>query len=185
MTPCRHSPETGSTGGGGVGGSAAQGKIRKWNAISNTGHVRPIIDDMPTALLVTDAAWVANDVRAALAVDQWEISELDDPKMAAEIADHTRPDAVIVDMQVRSMGGMAIIRAIRAAFQESPAPRTVLLLDRSADRFLAKRARADAAVLKPIVADELREALGRNTAPAPGEPPERTGRSRKKAPRRA
>lgn len=140
---------------------------------------------MPTALLVTDAAWVANDVRAALGVGHWEISELDDPKMAAEIADHTRPDAVIVDMQVKSMGGMAIIRAIKAVFQNSAGPRTVLLLDRSADRFLAKRALADAAVLKPIVADELREALGRFPAPTPGEAPERLGRSRKKAPRRA
>jgi DNA-binding response OmpR family regulator len=68
-------------------------------------------------------------------------------------------DAVIVDMQVQSMGGMAVVRDIRAAFQSGPRPRTVLLLDRSADTFLAKRAGADAWVLKPFQDSELRTAL--------------------------
>lgn len=70
------------------------------------------------------------------------------------------PDAVIIDMQVQSMGGMAIVRSIRANFQDSPPPRMVLLMDRSADAFLAHRAMADAAVLKPIVASELKDDLG-------------------------
>lgn len=140
---------------------------------------------MPKALLVTDASWVANDVRAALAVDNWEISLLDDPKLAADVVDHLRPAAIIIDMQVQSMGGMAIIRSVRGAFQDSPLPRVVLLLDRSADRFLARRALADAAVLKPIVADELRQAVGRHAVPVQGEATEPVKRTRKRAPRRA
>lgn len=138
---------------------------------------------MRKALLVTDAPWVANDVEASLAVDNWDITKLDDPKLAAEAAAHILPEAVIVDMQVKSMGGMAIIRAIRSAFQETPPPHMILLLDRSADRFLARRARADAAVLKPIVAHELREALGSADFPATPDVMEPT-RSRKKAPRK-
>ncbi len=140
---------------------------------------------MRNVLLVTDAAWVVNDVQAALAVDNWEVGQLDDPKLAAEIAQHVKPEALIIDMQVKSMGGMAVIRAVRAVFQDTPPPRMILLLDRSADRFLARRALADASVLKPIVANELREALG----PLPEQPPSETAspspRKRKKAPQKA
>ncbi|MDH3191035.1 MAG: hypothetical protein OEM39_10465, partial [Acidimicrobiia bacterium] len=71
---------------------------------------------MRRVLLVTDASWVANDVRAALAVDNWDITDLSDPKLTAEVAEHIEPEAIVIDMQVQSMGGMAIIRSVRAAF---------------------------------------------------------------------
>jgi len=115
---------------------------------------------MPTALVVADASWVTNEVRSALAVGSWRIEEITDPATVTDRLDHSRVDAVIVDMQIASQGGMAVIRAIRQATDEPTRPRTVLLLDRSADQFLARRAGADAAVLKPINAAELRQALG-------------------------
>lgn len=114
---------------------------------------------MPTALIVADSHWVVDDVEASLAVDQWELDSLDDPRLAADKVAKSNPDVVIVDMQVGSMGGMAIIRDIRGAVPPLDLPRLVLLLDRSADRFIAKRARADASVLKPFTARDLREAL--------------------------
>lgn len=114
---------------------------------------------MPAALVIADSQWVFNDVQAALAVADWELSTLNDPHRAGEVTYDSAPDAVIVDMQVDSMGGMAIVRAIRAAFQDATPPRTVLLLDRSADKFLARRAMADAWVVKPFLAAELRRAL--------------------------
>ncbi len=116
---------------------------------------------MPKALLVCDTPWVANDAIAALSMGDWLIESTDDPTTAAAVASETKPDAVIIDMQVASMGGMAVIRDIRDAFQDGNRPRTVLLLDRSADTFLAKRAGADAWVLKPFHAAELREAMAR------------------------
>ena len=97
---------------------------------------------MPLALVVADANWVVDDVRAALTFGDWDIESLSDPRRAAEVVKETKPDVVIVDLQVHSMGGMAIIRAIRAVHQDEPPPRTVLLLDRSADRFIARRCRA-------------------------------------------
>lgn len=114
---------------------------------------------MPKALLVTDSTWVVNDVSAALSLGDWEIDELDDPRMAVERVEETSPDAVIVDMQVTSMGGMAVIRDIRSTIDKESRPRTVLLLDRSVDRFLAGRAGADASVIKPFEAGELRASL--------------------------
>lgn len=114
---------------------------------------------MPTALVVTDAHWVVNDVEAALGVGDWEIETLADPRLAASRVAETVPDVVIIDLQVDSMGGMAIVRAIRAVFQDSPPPRMVMLLDRSADSFIARRAMADASVIKPFTAAELRSAV--------------------------
>lgn len=115
---------------------------------------------MPLALVVSDGSWVVNEVRSTLAVGSWEIEVLDDPRLIEERLEQSRVDAVIVDMQVGSKGGMAVIRSIRQSTDELSRPRTVLLLDRSADRFLARRAGADASVLKPINASELRTALG-------------------------
>ena len=114
---------------------------------------------MPTAVVVADGSWVTNEVRSALALGEWDIREIADPREVVEQLGEVKTDAVIVDMQVGSMGGMALIRAIRQATDATSRPRLVLLLDRAADRFLAGRAGADAAVRKPINAQELRTAL--------------------------
>ena len=114
---------------------------------------------MPKVLLVADATWVANAVKAALTLGEWSIEELSDPRDALDRVAELSPDSVIVDMQVGSMGGMAVIRAIRGEIDPTDRPRTVLLLDRSADEFIARRAGADACVSKPINAAALREAL--------------------------
>ena len=108
--------------------------------------------------MVADADWVKNEVRGALALGDWDIEIVEDPRSVTDVIADQAPEAVIVDLQVGSMGGMAVIRAIRQTF-ENDRPRTVLLLDRSADDFLARRAGADAGVAKPITAHRLREAL--------------------------
>ena len=114
---------------------------------------------MPTALVIADAHWVLDEVSAALSFGDWQIKTLADPRLAAATVKESLPEVVIIDLQVHSMGGMAIIRAIREVFQDSPPPRMVLLLDRSADTFIARRARADAAVVKPFTAAELRSVV--------------------------
>ena len=138
---------------------------------------------MSKVLLVTDAAWVVNEVKAALSLGQWDIKEVDDPRVVTQMAKDLKPDAVIVDMQVGSMGGMAVIRGIRGEIDTVDRPRTVLLLDRSADSFIAKRAGADSHVLKPIDASELRQALGEIYI-ASKEEERPKGRERKRSPER-
>lgn len=112
---------------------------------------------MPRLVLVADTTWVVNEVSTALAAGEWEIEVATDPRAAVTLVEESRPDAVITDLQVDSKGGMAVIRAIRQL--PGPRPRLVMLLDRSADAFLAGRAGADAHVLKPIKAFDLRRAL--------------------------
>lgn len=111
-------------------------------------------------LLVADSAWVRNDVSASLPSSDWSVHHAD-PRVVVEAAEKHPPEVVIIDMQVGSMGGMAVVRRLREAMamgQIEPT-RLILLLDRSADRFLAHRAGADIGLLKPFTAQELRGAL--------------------------
>lgn len=114
-------------------------------------------------LLVSDAEWVRNDVLVVL--DEHDVVHLDDP---AQIADFVGAvDLCIADMQVGSMGGMAITRAVKDSWMRaglSPVP-IVLLLDRGADEFLAKRSGADAWLVKPFTAQDLRATLAQVTVP--------------------
>jgi len=121
---------------------------------------------MSKVLLVADGSWVINEVRSSLTLGDWEIDEVSDPRQTSTLAKEYQAEAVIVDMQVGSMGGMAVVRDIRQSFDEASRPRTVLLLDRAADEFIARRAGADSCVLKPITASELRRALGPGTKAA-------------------
>lgn len=115
---------------------------------------------MRRLLLVTDGSWVANEIRSSLTLGNWDIEELHDPHLTTERVDESEAEAVVVDMQVGNMGGMALIKEIRQNFSEDRRPRTVLLLDRAADEFIGRRAGADATVIKPVTASELRKALG-------------------------
>lgn len=105
-------------------------------------------------MVVADAPWVGNRVRAALG-GRAEIREIADPGQI-ERMESPAADAVIVDMQVGSMGGMALVRALKG---EAPGTPVIQLLDRGADEFLARRAGADAWLLKPFTAWQLRSAL--------------------------
>lgn len=116
---------------------------------------------MPKILLVADEPWVVNDVHAALADASYQVTVLDDPYEIDDTYAEVAPDAVILDLQVGSMGGMAITRSIRHAAGHDgaePAP-VVVLLDREADAFLAKRAGATARLCKPFNGFALRDLI--------------------------
>ncbi len=116
---------------------------------------------MASILLIADDAWVQNEVAAAIDDVSTTVRHETDPRQATLTAGENRFDVIIVDMQVGSMGGVALIRALRDATnagEVEPAP-IVLLLDRHDDAFLAKRVGAAAFVVKPFTAQELRSAL--------------------------
>jgi DNA-binding response OmpR family regulator len=116
---------------------------------------------MSDILVVADETWVLNDVRAALSEPRYSLHEITDPREVTDRIETTLPDAVVVDMQIGSMGGMAVTRAVRdaAAVEGVTAPPIILLLDRDADAFLAGRSGAVAWVRKPFPAHELRAAI--------------------------
>jgi DNA-binding response OmpR family regulator len=118
---------------------------------------------VPDLLLVADLPWVADAVRAALADTVGSLAVTGDPAAAPALALKEGAKVVLVDLQVGSMGGMAVARAIRAAARTAGVtpPAVGLLLDREADAFLAGRSAADGWIRKPFGAFELRRLVQR------------------------
>ena len=116
---------------------------------------------MTSVLLVADDTWVYNDVVSALSDADIEVTYISDPTTITEVVIDLRPDVAVIDLQIGSMGGMALARTLREAHALDGAVDVpvVLLLDREADAFLAKRSSAAAWVQKPFTAAALREAL--------------------------
>ena len=120
---------------------------------------------MASILLVADDDWVRNDVQASLADPNITLTVETDPRAAAALVREQSFQWAIVDLQIGSMGGMAVVRMLRSAIlsAETDDMGIVLLLDRDADRFLAARAGADASIVKPFTAQQLRSQLAAST----------------------
>lgn len=116
---------------------------------------------MTSILLIADADWVRNDISAAIADPGTSLTSVDDPDEGVSLAAERRFDLIAIDMQIRSTGGMATVRMFKDAMFRNEISRVpvVLLLDRSADVFLAKRAGADAHLLKPFTSQQLRAVM--------------------------
>lgn len=112
-------------------------------------------------MLVADAAWVRNQTLAALGGPEHEITEVADPRLVLDEAAEADSEIAIIDMQVGSMGGMALTRTLKdgAMAGDVAAMPILLLLDRSADVFLARRAGASAWLIKPFTPQDLRSAV--------------------------
>ena len=78
------------------------------------------------------------------------------------------PDLVVLDLQIGNMGGIADVPAPAPRGGRRPAPRVpvLMLLDRQADVFLARRSDADGWVVKPLDAFSLRKAPPRSSRAA-------------------
>ena len=112
-------------------------------------------------LVIADETWVTTDVRAALSESRYLITEASDSHDVVTACADAQADVVIADLQVGTMGGMAVVRGIRAAISagDLPPTPTVLLLDRAADTFIAGRSGADGWLRKPFGAFEMRDLL--------------------------
>ena len=122
---------------------------------------------MQTILVAAEAAWIRDQVRAAfVGRDQRVIEVQRGQDVRDTVAEHA-PDLVILDMQIANMGGIATAIDLRleAGAGRLPETKILLLLDREADRFLARRTDADAELLKPVDAGMLRRAAKQLLAP--------------------
>ena len=81
-------------------------------------------------------------------------------QVAAVTAEGGAYDLVIADLQIGSMGGVAVTMALRldASVGRVPVVPVLLLLDRVADVHLGKRCGADGWLVKPLDAFRLRRA---------------------------
>jgi DNA-binding response OmpR family regulator len=111
-------------------------------------------------LLATDADWIVDEVTAALGGPDTSFTVCRSGYVVSKTVADRNPDLVITDLQVGSMGGMAITMALRLDESAGVLPHVpvVMLLDRSADVYLAQRSQAEAWLIKPLDALRLRRA---------------------------
>jgi DNA-binding response OmpR family regulator len=111
-------------------------------------------------LLATDADWIFDEVDAALASDDTTVHRVRKGSEVLGAIEEVDADLVILDLQIGNMGGMATCMAIRneEGADRLPITAVLMLLDRGADVFLAKRADADGWVFKPLDQFRLRRA---------------------------
>jgi CheY-like chemotaxis protein len=115
---------------------------------------------VPAIVVASDAPSVRRAITAVLETPDTEIWEVaSGPETLAAVADEP-PDLVIVDLQMGSMGGMAVCLELRleASYGNLPHVPVLMLLDRRPDVFLAKRSGAEGWLVKPLDPLRLRRA---------------------------
>jgi DNA-binding response OmpR family regulator len=111
-------------------------------------------------VVVADEATVAAEVRAALEDAENSVVVLGAGALVRQYVEESPPDLVVTDMQVGSMGGIAICMDLRLEESGGRAPHVpvLVLVDRRADVFLAKRSGAEGWLVKPLDSIRLRRA---------------------------
>ena len=115
---------------------------------------------MRTIVVASDAPSVRADVVAVVGGPGTDVVEVDSGHdVAPAVAEH-EPDLVIVDLQMGSMGGMAVCLELHLeeSYGNLPHVPVLMLLDRRPDVFLAKRSSAEGWVVKPLDPIRLRKA---------------------------
>jgi DNA-binding response OmpR family regulator len=112
-------------------------------------------------LLATDADWIVDEVTAALGGPDTTFTVCREGRTVAKVVAGRVPDLAILDLQVGSMGGMAITMDLRLDESSGRLPHVsaIMLLDRHADLFLAQRSGADGWLIKPLDPLRLRRAM--------------------------
>jgi DNA-binding response OmpR family regulator len=115
---------------------------------------------MTKILVASDGEWVRDLVKSAFVGPGQQVVEVARGQDVRDTVAAQEPELVILDMQIGNMGGIATALDLRmeAAAGRVPDVSILLLLDREADRFLAKRASADGELMKPVDAGMLRRA---------------------------
>ncbi len=110
--------------------------------------------------MASDAEWVRNQLRSVLATPETKIRMVSTGARVLPAVRRRAPDLVILDLQIGSMGGMAVCLDLR--LEESAGRldhlKVIMLLDRRADVFLARRSGAEGWVIRPLDPIRLRRA---------------------------
>lgn len=115
---------------------------------------------MTTVLLASDADWLIEEVRSALSDPGTEVTVVRAGADVRNAVSSQSPELVILDLQIGNMGGMATCMDLQL---EIGAGRIIdvpilMLLDRSADVYLARQAGAQGWLVKPLDSFRLKVA---------------------------
>src|SRR3989454_6138420 len=116
---------------------------------------------MPHILVASDAAWIRNQVRACLSGPDLTVREVSTGAEVVPAVQERTPDLAVIDLQIGNMGGMAACLDLRLEEGGGRLPHVpvLMLLDRRADVFLARRSQAEGWIVKPLEALRLRRAI--------------------------
>jgi len=112
-------------------------------------------------LIAGDSQAVRDEVKAVLSTKDYEVREVTSGEQVLPVLAGEPYDLVVCDFQVGNRGGMAItldVRLEEGAGRIEPVA-VLLLLDRRADVFLARRSDADGFLVKPLDPMRVRRAI--------------------------
>jgi DNA-binding response OmpR family regulator len=112
-------------------------------------------------LIAADGAWVVDEVTAAVAGPDTEVVAVTRGLAVLPWLEENEADLIVLDLQIGNMGGMAVCQELRleeGAGRRDRRP-VLMLLDRRADVFLARRVDAEGWLIKPLDPIRLRRAL--------------------------
>jgi CheY-like chemotaxis protein len=115
---------------------------------------------VPSILVASDAPSVRSEILAVVDGRKNEIRQVaSGPEVLSEVAGDA-PDLLIVDLQMGNMGGMAVCLDLRLEESYGALPHipVLMLLDRRADVFLARRSGAEGWIVKPLDPIRIRRA---------------------------
>jgi DNA-binding response OmpR family regulator len=124
---------------------------------------------VPDILLVSDEETVREEIKAAVGDSTTTFRELTRGAEVLPAVQEKTPDLAVLDLQIGKMGGMATCLDLRLEEGAGRLPHVpvLMLLDRRADVFLAKRSDADGWLVKPLdpmrVGRAVRRVLGGET----------------------
>lgn len=116
-------------------------------------------------LLATDADWLVDDVVAAIGGPDVTFTVCSEGRLVSQLVAERGADEPfdigIFDLQIGSMGGMAVTMALRLDESAGVLPHVpvLMLLDRVADVHLARRSGAEGWMIKPLDPLRLRRAV--------------------------
>jgi DNA-binding NarL/FixJ family response regulator len=113
-----------------------------------------------TILVASDAPSVRAEIAAVVGDADTEIIEIDRGPEVRPAVDEHEPDLVIADLQMGNMGAVAVCMDLRLeeSYGNLEHVPVLMLLDRRADVFLARRADAEGFIVKPLDPIRIRRA---------------------------
>ena len=121
-------------------------------------YPRPV----PDVLIASDESWVRDDIRSVLSGRaDVTVREVTSGAAAVEAVRAAAPALAVLDLQIGTMGGMATCLELRLEESAGVLPHVpvLMLLDRRADVFLARRSDAEGFLIKPLDPIRVRRAV--------------------------
>jgi DNA-binding NarL/FixJ family response regulator len=116
---------------------------------------------MALVLVASDLPVLRRSVRAAIEGPDLEVIEATEGREAVQLAVDEEVDLAVLDLQIGSMGAVAICAELHNLETAGEADHTavLMLLDRRPDVFLARRVGAEGFCMKPLEPVTLRRAV--------------------------